>query len=926
MPRFCRHLGAIAARRGRLAPIAVALTALGLAASVRGAQPAPVLLDEMNAGRPVLQLIDAGADVQLVRQAVEAAEGAGGDTEHVTLAIPPGGSAMLAFPLPEAPVLPELRLEAVAWCNRPGMLLAAIVELPGAIDPVTGKPRQLVLRSETTAEGGMWAPLVLADVPKLLERNARVARAKYGPAVVEAGAYVTHLAVIVPGGRGPTDLWLDRVALFGELRPSGGRAGVVPAGGENSLPTNPVDLASTWSAGASAEVAGGGATSITPRQAPPPLPRIIQWQGEPLALLRSLGFDAVWMGQLPNADELAEATRLGLWLVCPPPSPEMLEAQPLGAEYDGVLAWDLGELASPDDVALAERWARALQRRERLPNRPTVLRPIAMSREASRIADIVVLGRPTVGSTATWAEHAAWLTQARRLARPGVTVWTTVDTQRPASALVQLAALRGGQAASGAVSYQHLAQATAASLGVWPRGYWFLSRSSLAATDAETRLRVLALELANLRLGMIEPWLARGKASAGAKASQADLLSAVLTVERSHLVIPMRWGASGAGAVGAEIAANMNGGGAPLGGRVPPPPVTLLVPGVPESCEAYLLSVAGPRQLATRRVTGGLRVTVDDLPDDGFVLLTEDGYAFAQVERFLRRYAARAAQVRVELVALRAQQAIATARRLSPDLLKSVGADRDLAGVDPALTAVKNALAARDYDAAFARAAVVDRLLDDVEARLLGTLWPDGDRGASPVTGEWATLADLAWVAGLTHASPAVPSSLPAGEFEDLTQLLDAGWRRQENLTPGLEGSVRLSPDNPQRGHFCLELEARLTAERSTAPTLAAPPVWITSPPLVVPAGHVVEIRGWARVTETPVGSADPLLVFDSIGGEESAVRIATGSLWQPFRLVRIVPPGAECRLTIALGGVGRAGVDSLEYRLIPLPMGVARR
>jgi hypothetical protein len=175
-------------------------------------------------------------------------------------------------------------------------------------------------------------------------------------------------------------------------------------------------------------------------------------------------------------------------------------------------------------------------------------------------------------------------------------------------------------------------------------------------------------------------------------------------------------------------------------------------------------------------------------------------------------------------------------------------------------------------------------------------------------------------VAVIAGGSLVRPAPLPAGGFEDLEELLESGWRRSENSPPGTKGSVRLSPDGPHAGNYCLELETRVTAGGAAPPSLASPPVWITSPPLVVPAGRLVEIRGWARVAETPIGSADPLLIFDSIGGEESAVRIATAPSWRSFRLVRAASPGTECRVTIALGGVGRVAVDSLEYRFIPLP------
>ncbi|HYO24184.1 MAG TPA: hypothetical protein VEQ85_04475, partial [Lacipirellulaceae bacterium] len=186
--------------------------------------------------------------------------------------------------------------------------------------------------------------------------------------------------------------------------------------------------------------------------------------------------------------------------------------------------------------------------------------------------------------------------------------------------------------------------------------------------------------------------------------------------------------------------------------------------------------------------------------------------------------------------------------------------------------------------------------------------------------GDWSSLPVLEQAAILAAGSAQPFSLVPAGEFESLEDLLQAGWRRSEAQQPGIAGAVRLSPDTPHGGQYCLELEARATAGTGAPPALATAPVWITSPSLQAPPGHVIEITGWVRVAETPIGSADPLLVFDSIGGEESAIRVATAPTWRRFRLVRAAPPGVMCQITIALGGAGRAMVDDLQYRLLPLP------
>ncbi len=872
--------------RWLIAPV-VALIAVLRAAGAAPDAPAPALLDTMDGGRPAFRLLAAELGVQLVRQEVGVGNGQFSQSEHLTLTIPAGNSAPLAYPLPAATVIDELRLEAVAWCNWPGMQLAATVVLPRSIDEKTGQRRTLLVRSGQPVGGGEWVELKLDGLRLALERQARVARTQLGPAIDTREAYVTELVILAPSGKGTTELWVDKISLYGPLRSD--------READAAQPPSAVELAAVWSA----EAPASGAAP--PRGDPPALPRIIQWQGEPLEVLQRIGFDAVGMGRLPNERELAEANRLGMWLVCPPPSIEALQAGGLGDDYAPVLAWDLGELAADADVAMADAWARAVELRERVAVRPKVLRPLAMPREASRIAEVMALGRPTLGSTASWLEYAAWLNQQRRLARPGAALWATVDTHASNHARSQLAALRGGAPGAPTASYRHLAQATVATFGAWPRGFYFQSEASLAATDPQTRMRALALELTNLRLGMVEPWLAGGKAVTAAKSSRHDLTAMVLTVERSHLVVPMRWDGAASGA--------------PAAG-----PVSLVLPGVPESCDAYVLSVAGPRRVETRRITGGLSVTVDELPDDAFLLLTEDGYAFSHVERYLRQYAARAAQARVELAALGRQQAEQSARVLPQAALEAVGAERDLARVDAALTAIHQTLRGQDYATAFARAAEADGVLDELQERVFAAIWPDRQPGSSPLTADWATLADVARVGIATTGSNARFALWPAGDFENLEALLASGWQRSERSPAGIDGAVRLTPNGPHDGVHCLELEARLSRAAGAPPAVAAPPVWVTSPPVEIPAGHVVEIAGWVRVAEQPIGSADPLLVFDSIGGEESAVRVASAAMWTPFRFVRAAPAGAACRVTIALGGVGRATVDSLQYRFIPLP------
>ena len=76
----------------------------------------------------------------------------------------------------------------------------------------------------------------------------------------------------------------------------------------------------------------------------PLLPRIVQYQGEPLEVLARLGFNAVWLSQPAPAELLAEAERTQMWIICPPPDTEDLHNRraEINGAYNRVLVWDLG--------------------------------------------------------------------------------------------------------------------------------------------------------------------------------------------------------------------------------------------------------------------------------------------------------------------------------------------------------------------------------------------------------------------------------------------------------------------------------------------------------------------------------------------------------------------------------------------------------
>jgi hypothetical protein len=148
-----------------------------------------------------------------------------------------------------------------------------------------------------------------------------------------------------------------------------------------------------------------------------------------------------------------------------------------------------------------------------------------------------------------------------------------------------------------------------------------------------------------------------------------------------------------------------------------------------------------------------------------------------------------------------------------------------------------------------------------------------------------------------------------------LQALLSAGWRHQQLAQPGIASAVRLNPDSPHEGTYCLELEVTNTDPDYPVAVVPTSPVWISTPPLAVKAGELVEITGMVRVPEPLIGTVDGLQIIDSLGGPGMATRIVQSPDWQPIRIIRAVPADGQVTVSVALAGLGKAQVDSLAIR-----------
>jgi len=693
----------------------------------------------------------------------------------------------------------------------------------------------------------------------------------------------------------------------------------------------------------------------------PTFPRVIQHRGESLARLKQMGFNVVWLQRLPAPEILEEADRLGLWLICPAPR-TLTPIAEIGPAFDSVLAWDLGSDLTDADLEPTRQWAEQVRAADHRANRPLICCPRSDLPRYSRLDNIFLLiDRRPLGTSLELSDYATWVRRRPLLARAGTPIWTTVQTQPNEALRQQILALEPGSAPPLCVSAEQIRLLVYTAVASGSRGLVFLSDSPLDAPDAETQQRAMALELLNLELEVMEPWAAAGTVDGTAEAhvpepprapersnveqqphlpgqsrqqgpsSRAleqprapaqpqprpqepshaqEVVGTVLRTEHARLLLPI-WLAPGAQCVTPQAAANA---------------VTLKARGVPEVNSAYELTPSGVQELRRTRVAGGMSVTLEEFGLTTQVLLAHDPTVVGDVNRRAAEVGHRAAELQRHLAVykLNAVQTLAgqLASRIpiaaAPAWLES--ARRFVATCDNELRLNHAPAAAQNAQRAMRSLRLIERAYWDAAVKGL----------ASPVTSPSAVSFDTLPFYWRMYDRLATcrfgPNRIAGGDFEDLETMMRAGWRYVQHGTPSIQTAADLAPNAAHTGRLGLRLAAVAVDPKTTPAVVETPPVLFTSPSVQVQAGQIVCVYGWVRVPGPITGSADGLLIVDSLSGEALADRIGKTAGWRQFVLYRVAPQSGAMCVTFALSGLGEAQLDDVVIQTVENSSAMSQR
>ncbi|MEM6330199.1 MAG: hypothetical protein AAF790_08120 [Planctomycetota bacterium] len=832
--------------------------------------------------------------------------------ERVTFQCPAGYSAIFLHPIGQAPVLEEFKARVVYRGARAGAQLAVRVVFPRT--PAAGgrTPRRetAVVRGDLRyGTPGQWQELTIAGLPSRVVGRARMMRAAGGaPSIDAREAYVDSVVLIVPGGGGADTFMTSRLEVEGVLqaaRSSGADASQATqgAGGRGQKPAErtPTDPAPE------APPQPFDPTRGFQHAGKPLFPIIWTHRGESLQTLQRLGFNTVATRTMPSKAMAAEAHRLGLRIVAAP------GGAPGPPEPDGSPAL-LGLTLPSDGPALSIDAARAAIQRLRadasLAGLPIVAAAQDDFRAWSRLADALVVDSPRAAPPGRRFKRAA----AEVLG--GVPLLVRAPLTRSTQAQDQLRAVAPTGKANAWRDFSRVEPAVWAAVASGASGVWLEADRPLGGAGRAAKRAAAEVELLNLRLALLTPWLVSGEPPAVIAGPDGRPAAVVLQRGVSKLVVGL---AGGPRAPAAQRAETGNAGG-------------VVLPSISESAAAFTLNAAGLSPLRCARSLGGVRIDNAALGPGRWVLLTGDRREALQIARRVERSSRRAVMLMQTLAEAEASEWDAASEGLAFG-----GRRREPSPITAAakrwVSRSKASQAAGDAPAAYAACGSARQLLQNARSEALRRLRPSNGLRGSALLETPLTWGDDVRLRQLLKTAPRDDNLLAAGDFEDLAAVRAAGWRHTK--PEGSRARVSLGDGEPVYGARCLTLHATGVAEPGRDPC-----VWVASPVVPLRTGQLVEITGWLRLrgsSDNRGGHGGELAVIDSLGGPELATRVTVGGYthqpvypagssgrgdWLPFRILRRATGRQSLRLTFALSGSGEASIDAVMVR--PIQVGAA--
>ncbi|MBM3996520.1 MAG: hypothetical protein FJ303_20565 [Planctomycetes bacterium] len=840
------------------------------------------------------------------------------------------------YPVGKAPINEDLRVSVWLRGNRAGMKLLARIVLPKERDPNNlDYLLTTYIEGEAYQQTGQWQ-LIEIPRPVLLAKKQQQAMNGKEPGrnYDFTGAYIDALVLNVYAGPGPTRAWIDDL----EIGPVTDAPPVAALPDNNNPPKNVVvpRKNSVVEFNANRLVIGNQRLFF----------RAVRYTDTTLPVLRNAGFNTVCFDPKVNLVLVKEATDLGLWVV-----PELRVMN------------EKGQVLSPEEIAKeAQRFAdndavifRRLNGLLAFEHATPVARAVEIARQAdpgrplcgdvvdgllpySRTINLVGVHRFPLMTTLELPKYREWLDARRRLANPGVFTWTWIQTHLPdwyAELLYNQDARAEFRTPVGPQPEQiRLLAYSAIASGMKGLAFW---SDRFLADSHQGRDRLLCCALLNQEIEMIEPMLVTADETVQwIDTSVADVKAAVLRCNQGVLVIPI-WQGRFSQFVPAQAAAAK---------------LTMTVPQVPKTAQAWEVSPGDVRGLKMERVDTGMRITLPEFGLTSTVVFTSDTQFMGRLQDQSRARRQLAAQWSYDMAFYEYEKVVG----LQPQLEQLGGAVPDanmlLADCKKRLQKSKDLWEGRNFSEAYLEA---QRALRPLRI-LMRAQWEKAVRGldtpvASPYAVSYYTLPKHWQFVNQIQPGKATvgPNQLRGGDFEMPADRRQELWRPDRHTLDEVDliaervtelAVTRVEPVDPKadpkktdakkpitqvarkvefpvEGKQCAMLQVKPRVGRAAPAALERTVVALVSPDVKLPPGTLVQVSGWVNIPAPITGSQDGALIYDSAGGEPLAIRMTSPLPWRKFTVYRRIPASGTINVTLALTGVGTVYFDDIRVEPI---------
>lgn len=616
--------------------------------------------------------------------------------------------------------------------------------------------------------------------------------------------------------------------------------------------------------------------------------KIIQHNGEPFTYLRQLGFNTIQLRGPATDEQLKEAAALRIWLVCPPPP--SAGRIPISAQHDSVLAWSVTDRGStPNEVLIRER-IRDIRESDTRGKRPVFAHCKSNWQAIGAMVDILGLGSEPIGTNFPLNRYSDWI--RNRAGQRNQPTWVDIQTEVPVSVTRQLITFLDAKPEL-PLEHEQIKFMFYEAVTAGARGIRFLSRSRLDQANPAAQFRVQSIQSVLLHADQLSPWTGGGLLQK-IDSSQASEQVHSIRLAGSNLLLAQRttgfeqWSCGdispGQIAIGDSITS--------VGDRI------------------HAIDENGIRLLAQPSTSSRSLVLPSSYVDS--FLITNDPLLIQAVNE--QSISAVNIPLRMSLT----RQGLGMLSRfelLTPVIgqgFPAVGAARQQA--ETSLRNAEQIANAGDTQTALERIDMADSQIAATRRSLLEQQrqFANGNISA-PLLTHFSLLPHHLLLAQELAGNTWNPNSLPGGDFENLGQMTQAGWKNRRNQKAGLSTQVELTREASVGGDYGLKLSVNSGSGLSTV--VGTDPLRIESAGVTIRKGQLIRIHGYVNLPQPLTGGEDGLRITDSIAGPGMATRVLQTGGWQQFTIYRFAPRNGEISIEFAMSGVGQAMLDEVTIR-----------